>query len=116
MADADHRRGGCGDLLDVSLRAGAFGDRGGFGLGDRLIVGGLLLVDGRLCEEAVEVACEVALEAAQRALLRLAFGFLAGEVFLGRRVALGASDRDDVQRVVELAIAAAVESMLGALA
>jgi hypothetical protein len=56
----------------------------------------LLLVDGRLGEEVVEAACEVALEAAQRALLRLAFGLFAGEVGLVRRVALGAGDRDDV--------------------
>ena len=116
LADADHRRGSCGDLLDLSLRAGTLGDRGELGLGDRLAVGGLLLVGGWLGEEAVEAAREVALEGAQRSLLGLAFGFLAREVLLGRGVALGASDRDDVQRVVELAVPAAVEPVLGALA
>ena len=107
--------GRCADLLDSSLLAGSHGDRGQFGVGDRLAVGGLLAVDGRLCEEAVEAAGEVALEAAQRAFGGLAFGFFAGEVLLGGGVALGASDRDDVQRVVELAVPAAVEAMLGAL-
>lgn len=83
--------------------------------GDRLAVGGLLAVGGRVCEEVVEAAGEVALEAAQRALGGVAFGFFASEVLLGRRVALGAGDRDDVQRVVELAVPAAVEPVLGAL-
>ena len=36
-------------------------------------------------------------------------------VLLGRGVALGAGDRDDVQRVVELAVPAAVQPVLGAL-
>ena len=74
------------------------------------------LVGGWFGEEVVEAAGEVALEAAQRALGGLAFGFFASEVLLGRRVALGAGDRDDVQRVVELAVPAAVEPVLGALA
>jgi hypothetical protein len=39
----------------------------------------------------------------------------AGEVLLGRGVVVGAGDRDDVQRVVELAVAAAVEAILRAL-
>ena len=116
LADADHRRGSCGDLLDHWLRPGTLGYRGELWLGDRLTGGGLLLVDGRLCEKAVEVAGEVALEAAQRALLRLAFGLLAGEVLLGRRVPLGASDGNDVQRVVELAVPATVQAVPGALA
>ena len=58
---------------------------------------------------------EVALEAAQRALPGLAVGFFASEVLLGRWVALGAGDRDRVQRPVELAVAAAIESVLGLL-
>jgi len=58
----------------------------------------------------------VPLQRAQRAFGCLAFGFLSREVLLGRRVTLGAGDRDDVQRVVELAVTAAVESVLGALA
>ena len=44
-----------------------------------------------------------------------AFGLLASEVLLGRGVVLGAGDGDDVQRVVELAVPAAVEPVLGAL-
>jgi hypothetical protein len=44
----------------------------------------------------VEVAGEVALEAAQRALGGLALGLLAREVLLGGRVVLGAGDGDDV--------------------
>jgi hypothetical protein len=57
----------------------------------------------------------VALGGAQRALGGLAFGFFARQVSLGRRVALGSGDRDDVQCVVELAVPAAVEPVLGAL-
>jgi hypothetical protein len=61
------------------------------------------------------VAGEVALEAAQRALGGFALGLFAREVLLGGGVALGSADRDDVQRVVELTVAAAVEPVLGAL-
>ena len=100
---------------DLSHGARALGDRGRLALGDRLGLGGLLLVDGWLGEEVVEAAGEVALEAAQRAFLGFAFGLLASEVLLGRRVVSGAGDRDDVQRVVELAVPAAVEPVLGAL-
>jgi hypothetical protein len=64
----------------------------------------------------VEASGEVALEAAQRALGGLAFGFFAFQVGLGGRVVAGAGDRDDVQRMVELAVAAAVEPVLLALA
>ena len=46
----------------------------------------------------------------------LPLGLLAGEVFLGGGVVLRAGDRDDVQRVVELPVAAAVEPVLGAFA
>jgi hypothetical protein len=91
---------------------GSSGDRGELGLGDRVTVGGLLLVDGRLCEETVEAAREVALEAAQRTLDGLASASLRARYCLGRRVALGANDRDDVQRVVELMVPAAVEAVL----
>src|SRR5215216_6489718 len=63
----------------------------------------------------MEAAGEVPLEAAERSLVGLAFGFLALEVGLGGRVVAGASDRDDVERVVELAIAAAVEPVPVAL-
>jgi hypothetical protein len=73
------------------------------------------LVDERLGKEAVEAASEVSLQRSQRALGGLALGFFASEVLLGGRVALRAGDRDDVQRVVELAVTAAVQSVLGAL-
>lgn len=55
------------------------------------------------------MAGEMALEAAQRGLGGLAFGFLARDVASGGRVVLGAGDGDGVQRAVELAVAAAVE-------
>ena len=64
----------------------------------------------------MEAAGEVALEAAERSLVGLAFGFLALEVGLGGWVVAGAGDGDDVERVVELAVAAAVESVAVALA
>ena len=64
----------------------------------------------------MEPSGEVAFEAAQRAFCGLAFGLFAGEVFTGGGVVLRAGDRDDVQRVVELAVPSAVEAMLLALA
>ena len=64
----------------------------------------------------VEAAREVSLEAAECSLLALALGFLARQVGLGGRVMAGAGDGDDVQRVVELAVAAAVEPVAVALA
>jgi hypothetical protein len=67
-------------------------------------------------ERVVKAAREVPLEAAECSLLGLAFGLLAFEVRLRGRVVVGAGDGDDVQRVVELAVAAAVEPVLGALA
>jgi hypothetical protein len=115
LAGAEHWVGRCAGLFDHSLLAGPFGDRGRVGLSGRPAVGGLLAVGGRVCEEVVEATGEVALEAAQRALGGLAFSFFASEVLLGRWVALGAGDRDDVQRVVELAVPAAIEPVLGAL-
>jgi hypothetical protein len=60
-------------------------------------------------EQVVKAAREVPLEAAERSLLALALGLLARRVGLGGRVMAGAGDSDDVQGVVELAIAAAVE-------
>ena len=60
----------------------------------------------------MEASSECAFEAAQRAFGGFAFGLFAGEVFAGGGVVLGAGDRDDVQRVVELSVAAAVESVL----
>jgi hypothetical protein len=76
-------------------------------------LGGVLVVVCWLHEQLVEVAREVALEAAQRALSGFAFGLFAPEVMLGLRVVLGAGDGDDVQRVVELAVPAAVEAGSG---
>lgn len=73
---------------------------------------GLSLIVRRLGEQAMETARQVALEASQRALARLALGFLAREVLLGGGIALGTGDRDHVERVVELAIPAAVEAVL----
>ena len=70
---------------------------------------------GREGEQVVEAAREVSLEAAERSLLALAFGFLARKVGLGGRVMAGAGDGDDVQGVVELAVAAAVEPVAVAL-
>ena len=67
---------------------------------------------GGLGEELVEAACEVSFEAAERAFGGFAFGVLAGEVGAGCGVVAGAGDRDDVQGVVELAVAAAVEPVL----
>ena len=84
-------------------------------LGDRLAVGGCRMVGRRLDEEVMEAAREVPLEAAQRALVGLPFGFFAFEERLGLGVDAGAGDRDDVQRPVELAVAAAVQSVLAVL-
>jgi hypothetical protein len=71
---------------------------------------------GGLGEEVVEVPGEVAFQALQCSLRGLPFGLLAGKVGAGRCVVAGAGDRDDVQRAVELAVAAAVEPVLLALA
>jgi hypothetical protein len=62
-------------------------------------------------QHLVVVAGEVALEAADRLDAALAFGLLASEVFACRGVASSAGDRDDVQRPVELALAAAVQAV-----
>jgi hypothetical protein len=63
----------------------------------------------------MEASGESPCETTQRAFGGLAFGLFAGQVCLGGGVALGAGDRDDVQRVVELAVTAAVEPVLLAL-
>ena len=104
LAGADHWAGGCGDLLDVSLRAGRSGTRA-LALGDRLGLGGLLLVGRRLGEGGrLEAPREVALEAANALLFcSWPLGLFASEVgALVGGVVLGAGDGDDVQRVVEL--------------
>ena len=64
----------------------------------------------------MEAPGEVAFEAAERSLLGLALGLFALQVGLGGGVTAGAGDGDDVQRVVELAVAAAVEPVAVALA
>ena len=66
-------------------------------------------------EEMVKASGEVSLEAAERALPCLPFGSFAFEVGPGGRVVAGAGDRDDVQRVIELAVSAAVKPVLVAL-
>jgi hypothetical protein len=57
------------------------------------------------------VACEVALEAAHRLDPALALGFLACKIGTGLGVDPATSDRDDVQRAVELPVAAAMEAV-----
>ena len=64
---------------------------------------------------AVEAAGELSFEAADRVASGLAFGDLARDVGLGVGVHPGAGDRDDVQRVVELAVAAFLQPVAGAL-
>jgi hypothetical protein len=67
-------------------------------------------------KEVVEASGEVSFEAAKRSLLGFPLGAFAFEVRSGRGVVLGAGDRDDVQRVVELAVPASVQAVLVALA
>jgi len=64
----------------------------------------------------VEAAGEVPFEAAERSLLGLALRLLARQIRPRVGVVAGAADRDDVQRVVEPAVAAAVEPVPPALA
>ena len=75
----------------------------------------MLLISWRLGEQLMEAAREVTLQAPQRALAGLALGFLTREVLLGGGIMLGTGDRDHMQRVVELAVPAAVEPMGSAL-
>jgi hypothetical protein len=60
-------------------------------------------------EQSPDPAGEVSLEAADRFLLGLPFGVSAVEVDAGGWVGAGSGERDDVERAVELAIAAAVQ-------
>lgn len=57
------------------------------------------------------VACEVALEAAHRLDPALALGFLARKIGTGLRVDPATGDHDDVQRAVELPVAAAIKTV-----
>jgi hypothetical protein len=64
----------------------------------------------------VKASGEVSLEAPQGAFGGLSFGRFASDVGLCGGVVAGAGGRDDVQRVIELPVAAAVWAVLGALA
>ena len=61
--------------------------------------------------DAVEVAGEVALEDAGRFACAFTLGDAAGDVVACRRVVLAAVEDDGVERAVELAVAAAAESV-----
>lgn len=96
-----------GDVLVIAL----------MGLRGELVTGTVMVVgrQWRQGEEVMEATREVSLESAECALLCFAVGLLAGEILLGCRAVSGAGDGDDVQGVVELAVTAAVETVLGAL-
>jgi hypothetical protein len=64
-----------------------------------------------LVEEVPDAAGEVAFEAADGFAVGLAFGGLAGDVVAGFWVAAGAGDGDAVDGGVDLAVAAAIESV-----
>src|SRR5450755_2445828 len=111
LGDAGHRARRGGHRLDV---AAVSPPRVGRAVSGRVV--GVLWVDGWEREDAVNASGEVALDAAQRALLGFALALFASEVLLCGGIVVRARDRDDVQRVVELAIPTAVESILGPLA
>jgi hypothetical protein len=62
-------------------------------------------------EEVVDAADEVAFEAADRFWVGLSAGALFGDVEGGLGVVVDAGEREHVERVVELAVAAAVEAV-----
>jgi hypothetical protein len=62
------------------------------------------------------VACEVALEDASRVACAFAFGDASGDVVACCRVVLSAVEDDGVECAVELAVAAAAESVADRLA
>jgi hypothetical protein len=66
---------------------------------------------GRVAQQLPDAACEVALEAADRFAVGLAFGLLARDELDRLLMAAGACDRDAVNRGVDLAIAAAIETV-----
>jgi hypothetical protein len=107
---------GLGDAHDWDGAGDVRVDVGGFAV--MLGHEDLLLLGGRVVDsqEVVKAAGEVSFEAPQCAFGRLSFGSFAGEVLAGLGVVLGAGDRDDVQRVVELAVSASVQAVLVALA
>ena len=113
LGDAGHRDRRGARAVDLAPGSWALGDRcGRLGLGRSgwlLARSGLRGFERRLGEQTPEVTREVALEAAQRALVGVALGALALEVLLRGAVAAGAGDRDRVKRPVELAVARVVE-------
>ena len=72
-----------------------------------------MLLFGQGAQVGVELAGDVALEAADDLLLRLAFGGASGDVGLGSGLVGHADERDAPEGVVGLAVPAAVESMTG---
>ena len=62
-------------------------------------------------EEAPDSACDVALEAASDLAVGLAFGASSVSIVAGCLVVAAASERDDVESVVELSISVAVEAV-----
>ena len=72
-------------------------------------------VDFGVLEEAVDLAGDVAFEAALGFSGGFAFGGSFGDVGLGVWAVAAAGDGDGVQRAVELAVAAAVEAVAGVL-
>src|SRR5450759_4310716 len=105
--DADHWSCAGDRAVDVLPSVWVVGNDGG------LVFGGCC---GGEREDVVKTSGEVAFEAAQRGFLGFAFGLFAREVGLGGWVVAGAGDRDRVERSVELAVPAAVEPELAALA
>ena len=72
-------------------------------------------VDLGVLEKAVDLAGDVAFEAALGFSGGFAFGGSFGDVGLGVWAVAAAGDGDGVQRAVELAVAAAVEAVAGVL-
>jgi hypothetical protein len=64
-------------------------------------------------QQLPDAAGEVALEAPDRFAVGLPFGLLAGDEFDRLLMAAGAGDSDAVDRHVDLAVAAAIETMPG---
>lgn len=64
-----------------------------------------------MLEEAPDTACDVALEAASNLAVGLALGTPSVSILAGCWIVAGAGKRDDVERAVELPVAAAIESV-----
>jgi hypothetical protein len=106
LCEASRRDGALDGGVDVVSLTGVLRDGG---------VVGLVSCLGWQREEAVKAPGEVPFEAAESSLLGLSFGEFAFEERLSVWVDTGAGDRDDVQRPVELAVPAAVQSVLPVL-